>query len=45
MLPIRITAQGKDERQRLAVGEKIRLLAYRAQQVQRHNGAGGDEAR
>jgi hypothetical protein len=45
VLPISIRAQGKDEGQRLAVGEKIRLLAYRAQQVQRHHGAGGDEAR
>ncbi len=45
MLPVRIGAQGKNVGQRLAVSEKIRLLPYRAQQVERHHGAGGDQAR
>jgi hypothetical protein len=44
MLPVRVAAQGKYEGQRVAVGEKIRLFAHRAEQVQRHYGAGGDEA-
>jgi hypothetical protein len=42
MLPVRIAAQGENEGQRLAVGEKIRLLPHRAQQVERHHAAGGD---
>ncbi len=37
--------RAKNEGQRLAVGEKIRLLAHRAQQIQRHHGAGGDQPR
>ena len=45
MLPIRVAAQGKYEGERLAVGEKIRLLARGAEQIQRHHGARGDEAR
>ena len=44
MLPVRIGAQGKHKRQRLAVGQKIRLLADRAKQIQRHHVAGGDQA-
>jgi hypothetical protein len=44
MLPIRVRAQGKDEGQRLAVGDKIRLLAHRAQQVQGHHVARGNQA-
>ena len=27
------------------MGEKIRLLPHRAQQIERHHGAGGDQAR
>ena len=45
MLPVRIGAQGENVGQRLAVGEKIRLLPHRAQQIKRHHGAGGDQAR
>ena len=37
--------KGKHEGQRLALGEKIRLFAHRAEQIQRHHGAGGDQAR
>jgi hypothetical protein len=44
MLPVRIGAQGEHKRQRLAVGEKIRLLAHRAEQIQRYHVAGGDQA-
>ncbi len=45
MLPVRIGAQGEHEGQGVAVGEEIRLLSHHAQQIQRHHGAGGDEAR
>jgi hypothetical protein len=45
MLPVRISAEGENKGQRRAVGEKIRLLAHCAQQVERHHGAGGDETR
>jgi hypothetical protein len=45
MLPVWIGAQGENVRQRIAMGEKIRLLPHRAQQIERHHGAGGDEAR
>jgi hypothetical protein len=45
VLPVRIGAQGKNEGQRLTVGQKIRLFADGAQQIERHYGAGGDEAR
>jgi hypothetical protein len=45
MLPVRVAAKGKHEGQRLAVGEKIRLLAHRAEQVQGYYSAGSDEAR
>ena len=45
MLPVRIAAQGENEGQRFAVGEKIRLLPHRAQQVERHHAAGGDQPR
>ncbi len=43
MLPIGIGAQAKHVGQRLGVGQKIRLLAHRAQQIQRHHAAGGDQ--
>jgi hypothetical protein len=43
MLPIRIGTQAKHVGQRLAVGQKIRLLAHRAQQVQRDHTAGRDQ--
>jgi hypothetical protein len=45
MLPVRIGAQAKHVRQRLAVGQKIRLLAHRTEQVQGDHTAGGDQAR
>jgi hypothetical protein len=45
VLPIRIGAQAKHVGQRLAVGQKIRLLAHCAEQVQSHHAAGGDQAR
>ena len=45
MLPVRIGAQGKNVGQCLAVGQEIRLLPHRAQQIERHGGAGGDQAR
>jgi hypothetical protein len=45
MLPVRIGAQGENVGQRLAVSEKIRLLSHRAQQIERHYGARGDQAR
>jgi hypothetical protein len=45
MLPVRIAAQGKNEGQRVTVGEKIRLLPYCAQQVERHHAARGDQPR
>ena len=45
MLPIRIGAQAKHVGQRLAVGQKIRLLAHPAEQVQSDHTAGGDQAR
>ena len=45
MFPVRIGAQGKHVGQRLAVSEKIRLFPHRAQQIERHHGAGGDQAR
>jgi hypothetical protein len=45
MLPVRIGAQGENVGQRLAVSEKIRLLPYGAQKIERHNGARGDQAR
>jgi hypothetical protein len=44
LLPVRISAQGKNVGQGLAVGEKIRLLGHRAQQIERHYRAGGNEA-
>jgi hypothetical protein len=43
MFPVGIGAQGKNERQRLPLGEKIRLFPHRAQQIERHHRAGGDE--
>jgi hypothetical protein len=45
MLPVLVAAQGKHVRQRVAVGEKIRLLPHRAEQIQRHHVAGGNQAR
>jgi hypothetical protein len=45
MLPVRIAAQGENEGECLAVGEKIRLLPHRAQQVERHHAARGDQPR
>jgi hypothetical protein len=45
MLPVRVAAKGKHKGQRLAVGEKIRLLAHGAEQIQRYYGPGSDEAR
>jgi hypothetical protein len=45
MLPVRIAAQGENEGQCLAVGEKIRLFPHRAQQIERHHAAGGDQPR
>jgi hypothetical protein len=45
VLPVRIAAQGENEGQRLAVGEKIRLLPHCAQQVERHHAARGDQPR
>jgi hypothetical protein len=45
VLPVRIGAQGENVGQRLAVSEKIRLFPYRAQQIERHHGVRGDEAR
>jgi hypothetical protein len=44
MLPIRIRAQAKNVRQRLGMGQKIRLLAHRPEQVQSDHAAGGDQA-
>ena len=44
MFPIRISAQAKDKRQRVTVGKKIRLLPYRAEQIQRHYGSGRNYA-
>jgi hypothetical protein len=45
VLPVRIGTQGENVRQRIPVGEKIRLLPHCAQQIQRHHGAGDDQAR
>ena len=44
MFPIRIGPQREHRGQRVSVGEKIRLLAQRAQQIQRDHRAGGGEA-
>ncbi len=45
MLPVRIAAQGEHEGQRVVVGKKIRLLPHRAEQVERHHVAGGNQPR
>jgi hypothetical protein len=45
MLPVRIGAQAKHVGQRLAVGQKIRLFAHCAEQVQGGYAAGRDQAR
>jgi hypothetical protein len=45
VFPISIGAQTKDVGQRLVVGEKVGLLAHCAQQIQRHHGAGREQAR
>jgi hypothetical protein len=39
MLPIGVSAQAKNKRQRVTVGKKIGLLAHRAKQIERHHGA------
>jgi hypothetical protein len=44
MLPIRIRTQAKNVRQRLGVGEKIRLLGHRPEQVQSDHAAGCHQA-
>jgi hypothetical protein len=44
MLPIRIRAQAKNVRQRLGVGEEIRLLADRPEQVQSDHTPGCHQA-
>jgi hypothetical protein len=44
MLPIRIRPQAKNVRQRLGVGEKIRLLAHCPEQVQSDHAAGCHQA-
>jgi hypothetical protein len=45
MLPVRIGAQAKHIGQCLAVRQKIRLFAHRAEQVQGDHTAGCDQAR
>jgi hypothetical protein len=45
MLPVRIGAQRKNVGECFPVSEKIRLLPHRAQQIERHHGAGGDQSR
>ncbi len=45
MLPIRIGAQAKHVGKRLAVGQKVRLLAHRTEQVQSDYTAGRHQAR
>jgi hypothetical protein len=45
MLPIRIGTQAKHVGKRLAVGQKIRLLAHCAEQVQGDHAAGRNHAR
>ena len=44
MFPIRISAQAKDVGQRLAMGQKIRLLAHCAQKIQPHHAPRCDQA-
>jgi hypothetical protein len=44
MLPIRIGTQAKNVGKRLPVGQKIRLLAHRAKQIQSDHAAGCDQA-
>jgi hypothetical protein len=45
MLPIGVAAQGKNERERQPMGQKIRLLSHSAEQIQRHHASGRDQPR